>query len=400
MKNIMNNSDFLLSPFVITRYDRNTNQYMFKNILYQTSWLSISSLDEFEINKDTLSNYLFINNIEKEKKRAYDLLESQFEKGETCVGYIETTSICPYRCKMCPKNMNDLIRKNPEMDIDLFEKIIDQLTFQSKITFHLFGDPLYDSKIYERVIYANQHNILPDFSVNLISLSVINLEKLSRCKIDTLTISLDSINADEMTFIRGKISQEDINQNINKLEKLIIHNEKYKFIRKILIQSIDMTFKKAIIEEKLSKLKKYSSIEFINKKFISFPKTYADDLAMEVIYEGNNILFLYTLIGSELPFKCLKAWKKEEYGITSDGYIVPCCMTFNSEYKLGDVNHVTLEKIFASNALKRFRKDVFNSNMTSNSICANCTEFSKRKYHSNYDEYILEKMKKWCIQKW
>ena len=401
MKNIIDDSlAYYLSPFVVTRYSEKHKRYMLKNILYNGEWVQFKSLSEVKISNVSLSNNLFITNIEKEKERAYYLLELRYKSEKNCIGYIETTSICPYKCMMCPKSNNEIIRENLEMNILLYKKVINQLHFQNKITLHLFGDPMCDSSIYEKLAYANKCDILPDFSINLISVSLINIERLLKCKINILTISLDSFDFRQMSYIRGEITQKDIDMNFEKLEKLIIINENIKFINLIQIQSIETSIVKSNYEKKMHSFSNYLRVKFINKKYISFPNTDAKVLENETYLQNEEIMFIYNLIGAKLPFRCLKVWKKEEYGITTDGKIVPCCMTYNPGSFLGDINVKTLDEIYLGTEMEIFRRNIFNGNEQINSICDNCIEVSKKKSHVEYDCNEISILSKYCINKW
>lgn len=390
---------YYLSPFVSVIYNDISNTFYLKNILYNNSQLSVKCLTDINPSYEFIKNHIFINCIEKEKTRAFQLLEKKFSQEQTSLGYIETTSICPYKCKICPKGSNLLKRKNPTMDMALYFKIISQLKNQDTLTLHLYGDPLYDSYIYERIRVANSLSLFPNFSTNLLSLKKLDFEELKTCKIKSVIISSDSINEDELSIIRGYTSQKDIQEGLNILENLACLNEELNIIDEIIVQSINLTISKNT-RKQIKKLcdDSNSKLKFFEKQFIKFPLTQSEDFEEDIVLSDSSRVFLYNLIGAPIPFKCLKVWKKSEYGITTDGDLVPCCMSFNSYSTLFNANTNNLSEIFASNDLKVFREQIFNGKVK-NKICDECTFYSKKIYYEKI-KTDLNVLEKYCIYNW
>ena len=68
---------------------------------------------------------------------------------------IETTSLCNRKCSYCPISTH--VRQRKLMDSNLYKKIIDELgeiDFRGKIGYHLFSEPLLDSRLDEFVLYT------------------------------------------------------------------------------------------------------------------------------------------------------------------------------------------------------------------------------------------------------
>src|SRR3989344_8083748 len=86
------------------------------------------------------------------KLSAQSLIDWQFPRHI----FIETTSVCNLKCKMCPRNYTSM--KLGTMDFDLFKKIIDEAKKYQARTFslHLFGEPLCDSGLIEKIAYIKK----------------------------------------------------------------------------------------------------------------------------------------------------------------------------------------------------------------------------------------------------
>lgn len=100
-------------------------------------------------------------------------------------------------------------------------------------------------------------------------------------------------------------------------------------------------------------------VYFYLKPFIDFPNTNAKYVKEEFIFKNEENIFLYQLLGKKLPFKCLKPWNKKELAINTDGDLLPCCLLFNNNKKIGNIFDGNLVNILNSNDYKEFRKKIF-----------------------------------------
>lgn len=390
--------EFILSPFVSIRVS--SFGYVIKNELNSEEY-AINQLSEIRLCDETINKRIFIlkDKIKDEKERGYRILENTFFKSITSIGYIETTSRCPYHCRMCPKGENQLVREREELDLNLYSKIISQLKNQKTITLHLFGDPLFDALIYKRVSIANLNEIVPSFSTNLLSISKLDYAELKKLKLGNITISLDSIEPDNFSHIRGKITQNEMERLLHKLRVLCEINATYHIAEKIILQFISLKINRNEKDKIIDLFEKIPNVEIYEKPFISFPLTNANSMKREVIFTNMNKYWIYNILGDILPFKCLKVWNKSEYGINSDGFITPCCMVFNNVLNIQNLIDISLEEIFKSKELKVFRKSIYEGT-PDNVICKNCSVHSDRLSHEkiNYEE--LEHLKQYCLNCW
>lgn len=392
--------DYLLSPFTTVSYDDKTGYFILKNALYKNSFFELKKIENLSVCSSTIENKIFIQREDmiNEKDRGFKILEKSFLNSSNRLGYIETTSNCPYTCKICPKGNILLEREHPQMKEEIYKKLITQLTNQTTITLHLFGDPLFDRDIYTKIKIANTYGINPSFSTNLLSIQMINYTKIAHLKIHSMTVSLDSNNSHELSLIRGVTSEKIIRKSMAKLEELIYFAKENGCIENIIVQCISLKLNEEttlIIKEFTNK---FSNVYFYQKPFIDFPLTKAKEYSKDFYYEHNENIFIYNLIGEELPFKCLKPWQKKEYGVTSDGNFVPCCMSFNPTYPLGNVEILSLKDFFASIQLKEFRKKIYLGEDVGE-ICNACNVQNQKKFHSKVGQK-LERFKDYCLNHW
>lgn len=395
----MKMDDFFLLPTVCVQYK--DGKYFLKNLLYHYEKIEIEKLDLIFPQTKLIETKIFARKSEMEslKEEMFSILENKYKNSVTALGYIETTSACPYKCKMCPKGTNKLERTVMTMSMKVFENVIDSLAGQTDITLHMFGDPLYDESIYEKIMYANNKGIKPSFSTNLVSLKNMNLKKMCKVKIGGMTVSIDSIKPEELSIIRGKITQKQIDESFECLEKIISEAENSKFIEKIYLQCIN--FKNN--EYTKTQLEKYikcrENVEFYEKPFIEFPNTDKVEEALSTVYKKDEWIWLYHILGMATPYRCMKPWNKKEAAVLSDGSFVPCCMSYNDKSKLGSIVEEGLEDIENGERFLNFRKNIW-SGGECGEICNLCKLNKNKIIHSEITEEKIQYLKKLCISYW
>lgn len=397
-KRLFEDNDMVLSPFVTLTFSE--GRVMVKNVIYNFDEISLHALDDLSISDITIDRRIFISKqeITKEKEAGLHLLERTFSSAPNRIGYIETTSRCPYKCKMCPKGSNKLVRENVDMQEALFKRIVNQLKYQSHLTLHLFGDPLFDDSIIERIEQLNKLGICPSFSTNMCSVDRDIFSSLAKIRIQSLTISCDTLDSGFYSFIRGNKTQNSINASVKVIQDLCRLNESKRFINQIIIQRINFKGSSKFQNNIIESFKKYKYVEFYCKPYIKFPLTNTILFNSHRIAEDRQI-WLYNILDEKLPFKCLKVWNKAEYGVTSDGFLVPCCLSFNNYSNLGNLQTDSIKKVFSSFQLRDFRSKIYCSNSL-NPICRDCSATDIEYDLQTIPDFSKDKLKLYCINDW
>lgn len=395
--------EYYLSPFITVTMGE-SGELIIKNLLQRDKKMLVTSFDKIDPEIEEIRNFCFINGELKDYiKESFEKLERFFKRQKEALGYIETTSNCPYHCRICPKGYNEQIRENSDLSVQIFESVVKQIRGQEYLALHLFGDPFYDKHIYEKIHLANIYDIKPSFSTNLVSLNNINFNEITKLKIKDLTISFDSSDNRILTLIRGKVLQKTIERSIDKIRKLVKLAEQSGCIDRVLIQKIQLSNNNDDIQE-LEKIASESYItEFVHKKFIRFPKVsdYSEYGTLEQFEKGKSV-FLYHLLGVKTPFRCLKPWIKNELSMNSDGDFVPCCLTLNKSIDLHNVRNKSLKDVFESDEHYRFRKSVFYDLLDGNDTCLNCPiNVPNLKIPLDIEESVnFKKLKKMTVSDW
>ncbi|MEW6319650.1 MAG: radical SAM/SPASM domain-containing protein [Acidobacteriota bacterium] len=136
---------------------------------------------------------------------------------------IETTRICNAKCPFCAIDIWD--KSVPYMDDALFQKIADELIqYKDWVKFcdlQRSGEPLMDTKIYDRVKYLKDGGMkLMAVTTNASALNERNGRRLLQAGIDEVMISIDSVEKERYEKLRIGLKYETVMHNIKTFFRL------------------------------------------------------------------------------------------------------------------------------------------------------------------------------------
>lgn len=272
---------------------------------------------------------------------------------------IEPTNHCNYKCSMCP---NHLYKKSElgVMDFSLFKKIIDEISSHAiYIQLYWMGEPLLNNEIYNMIKYIKSvSNAKVILSTNGSLLTPHAVELLSECKLDTIIISLDSLDSQE---IYAKIRCG------GNLEKVISNTEfllQYTKSINVILQML--CFKENHLErEKL--LNRFKSFNYIPR--FSWLDTWAGTFP-----EIANMADKISPLQHKERMPCSDLWYKAT--IHWDGSLALCCHDWNWQFELGNINDKTLYSLWNSKILQELRYLHTQRDFEQISLCKNCIEWA------------------------
>lgn len=265
---------------------------------------------------------------------------------------IETTSYCNAKCKFCP-NVS-LKRKKNIMSDEVFEKILDRIE-EEKInvaTFilHLNGEPLIDSKIFDRIQRIKNRfpkGIKVRFTTNFSLADAEIIEKIFECGLDEITCSLNSIDAEEYEDIMGL----KYDKTINNIMHLLAAKEEKKSNLKINL---------SIVETKDNK----SEVEV-------FRKRYGDKANIRVMQLGEWVDSNSNVKINNSKNKDVCSILYRTINVLSNGNYALCC--FDAEGIIGkNIMETSIEEAWKSETYDEIRKYHL-KNGRSNRECINCS---------------------------
>ena len=252
--------------------------------------------------------------------------------------YIEPTNNCNLNCAMCPRKFSS--RKTGHMDFELFEKIIDesvQYGQREVITLHKDGEPLLHPKLGQMIAYAKEKKAarILRLSTNALLLSEARCQELILSGLDAITISLDGTSEETYKKIRGGDYHKVVN---NALRFIKTRNDMGRARPWVTLQVIKM----ADTLEQIEPFKeKWSSIadEVAVKDFLNWGGAIPTEEGM--------------LPNPDLREPCLDLWTY--LTVNWDGHVSICCLDFDCQCIVGDVNNQYLKEVWSGKDISQYR---------------------------------------------
>lgn len=316
---------------------------------------------------------------------------------------IETFGACNMKCQFCPYPLRE--DKTSKLDIDILYKILDKINFSDKsfeyVTFSQFNEPLMDIRVFDIYKYCRKKEI-PTLAItnallfksseirkNFI-LSMPHEVKISLQCLDPLKfneqrgVSIDPqkyfidiykylselgerntrVNIDVACNFSNRfknisrgilgISQGEPSVELNPANLRVNLIE---FIKKL--NKFDGTFEFNL--EKIDKLINTSSRDYMNNSVLKLKPNVG--ISLKPFIYGRRISDYKPFYG---PTRC----ENRILGVLADGTVAPCCLSYDKNLSLGNVNLENIEDILFRN--KDWLNDLRSFTKLKEDVCKKC----------------------------
>ena len=259
---------------------------------------------------------------------------------------IEPTNTCNLRCTFCFVT-DGMTRDGGFMDFDLFKKIIDDCTDLEHLCMHNWGEPLLHKDIFRMIEYAKNKGVnYVVMNTNGTLLTDKMIDRIINSKLDIIRFSIDG-SAETFKRVRG-VELENIEKNIKKLK--IIKEKKRPGLKMGVVFTVEEDTERDA-EEYINHWEKIVDHVRLQPKLITSPRT-------EVCPE---------------PFG-------KDYGklvVLWDGRVIPCCVDYNANLMIGNIQNDTIPNLWKSEKLNLLREQHLKGEFPE--TCANCNECESKK---------------------
>lgn len=274
---------------------------------------------------------------------------------------VETTNECNLACTHCPRRE---VIKDPEykigfMNMDLYKKIVDEISQYKYATLRPFGDgePLLHPQIVEMIHYAKEKGIT---KIWLNTNGLLLDEKISRALLkaglDLMEVSIDAATEETYRKIR-------IGSNFNLVIQNVIRYAELK--RQILPQAkVEVSFVESTdnIQEEA--------------EFIRFWKRRVDTVGIRpfhqhagLVKENKRARKYFT----ERRCPCPTLWKR--IMINFDGRVKFCGLDSKNQGVIGNIPNQTIKEIWNGETYTKFRRLHIQGKFDEIPICGKCTDY-------------------------
>jgi len=285
---------------------------------------------------------------------------------------IEPTTSCNLRCPQCPSGLRSFTRPAGKMNMDLYKKVIDELSPQLfYLILYFQGEPYLNPLFFKMAEYASGKRIYTATSTNAHYLNEQFAEKTVLSGLDRIIISLDG--TDQETYMKYRMGGQiekviEGTRNLVRIKKELKSKKPYIILQFIAFRSN---------EHQLDEIRKLAKELKVDKLDIKTAQIYNYENDTEWIPDNEDFsrynkdsggLFR---INNPLNNHCFRMWRGSV--ITWDGLVVPCCFDKDAEHRFGDLKNNSFNEVWEGQAYTDFRNKLFTSRKDIE-ICRNCTE--------------------------
>jgi radical SAM protein with 4Fe4S-binding SPASM domain len=280
---------------------------------------------------------------------------------------LEVASICNLSCIHCPSHnpaFKSQWRKYGVMDYQLFVRLMDEIDAHGKrnIALHKDGEPLLHPEIkrfLERVkkncdhhvyLTTNGHHLTPEIS-----------EQILASGIDRLNISLGALTPEIYAKVRGG----DIGKVLTNLDYFLKLREERKSPIGVSVQIINLD--DYDMEEEISRFKAYWEGKSVQIDIWDELSWGIKEVNMQVNYR----------------YPCLSLWNS--FNVNSDGKVSACCIDWNQQLLIGDVNLQSIAEIWKDKPLQKLRQMHINHKEKELPLCDKCNYWYWQPYIGKYN---------------
>lgn len=266
---------------------------------------------------------------------------------------IEPTNCCNYACPICP-NRNYRASEKGYMNMALFKRILEQIKdFADVIQLYWVGEPLLSPSIIDMIKYCKRDThakIMLSSNGSLLTKETV--DKIVGSGLDKLIISMDAAESNKIyNQIRTNGDIRVLNENTMEMIK---RNSQIDITLQFILTNVNEEEKERFV-----------------KKWARYPVT----IRIQCLYTWANQLpelndfsnHLSPMIGkrrrpcSDLWYKMVVHW---------NGQVSLCCFDWTFKNVIGDLNTQSIEDIWNSDTINRFRSAHMESNYSG--LCEKC----------------------------
>jgi len=264
---------------------------------------------------------------------------------------VETTAKCNLYCPMCVRETY----KQPKADMSeaIFERLVGETSSSAEHMMLIgLGEPLMDSRIFDRIEHCRRHKISTLLSTNGTFLDEATSRRLLDTGLEHITLSFDGGSKESFEFYRKGARFEKVRDNFVGFARL---KKRLGARTQVVVQMVRMERNSGEVGEFR---RFWEAVEGVDQVRIKEDET--------------NLMRPSGHPGSDWKWPCHYLWRGPLY-VKQDGGVYPCCQSYMLGGRpVGRVGETGLEAIWNAEEMRRMRRLHAAKRAGEIDICARC----------------------------
>ena len=289
---------------------------------------------------------------------------------------IELSNICNDECIFCANRK--MKRKKGYMDFGLLTSILNQAYDNGchEVGFYATGEPLVYPKLSEAVKLAKDIGYTYTYiTTNGALLTEEKMISLFDAGLDSIKFSINAYDRDTYKLIHGR---DDFDKVINNLKMVSEYRKKNNLKFRLFISFVITKFTQDKTDYFKAEYSKYCDeilfVEVLNQAGLNseiHPLLTCDHKDKNIVCGTQNI-------------PCARIFNG--ISITYEGYLSACCVDFENQLIIADLNKVPLAEAWVCEKYQKLRQAHLDKKVKG-TMCQNCFNYSKRSFEPLSPEY-------------
>ncbi|MEM6766356.1 MAG: radical SAM/SPASM domain-containing protein [Bacteroidota bacterium] len=288
---------------------------------------------------------------------------------------IEPTTACNLRCPACISGLRAFSRPTGMLDMELFKKMIDELSPELIYLLMYFqGEPFLNKNFLPMVRYAHEKKVYVATSTNGHFITAEKAIEVVKSGLSEVIFSIDGTTQESYATYRigGKLERViqsmryllEARKKLGKLNPFVILQFIVLRPNQHQIEDVRILGRQLGVDHVAIKTAQLYDFEEGHELIPDLPKFSRYKKTADGKYAIKN----------KLENQCWKMWQGME--ITWDGKVLPCCFDKDAEYIMGEFPETSIREIWQSETYKAFRRKLLTSR-SHIEMCQNCSEGTK-----------------------
>lgn len=265
---------------------------------------------------------------------------------------VETTAKCNLYCPMCPRETH--AQPKEDMPDEIFQRLVRETAATAEHMMLIgLGEPLLDSKIFDRISYCEKHNISTLLSTNGTLLTEEASRRLLATGLKHVTFSFDGSTKESFEFYRKGARFERVRDNFLRFARL--KHERRSPVQ-VVVQMVRMERNAGEVGDFERFWRAQPGVDAVRVK--------EDETNLMRPDAGHD--------AAEWKHPCHYLWRGPLY-VKHNGDVYPCCQSYMLDgAPVGRIGSASLLEIFNSPEMQRMRRLHAAGRAGEIDVCARC----------------------------